>query len=104
MVECITITVPKEVAEKLKIPPDECERRLRIELALRLYEKGIATLGLALKIAKIPLWEFLDILEREKIPRHYDEEEAFHDLKMVNKIESGLKCERFDNLFENKSC
>ena len=34
-----------EVPEDLRIPPRELEERLRIELALRLYEKGIANLG-----------------------------------------------------------
>jgi hypothetical protein len=34
-----------EVSEGLRVPLDELEERLRIELALRLYEKGIASLG-----------------------------------------------------------
>ena len=34
-----------EVPENLRIPPSELEERLRIELALRLYEKDMASLG-----------------------------------------------------------
>ncbi len=36
-----------EVPANLRVPPGELEERLRIELALRLYEKGIASLGQA---------------------------------------------------------
>ncbi len=40
-----------EVPENLRVPFGKLEERLRIELALRLYEKGIATLGQARRIA-----------------------------------------------------
>ncbi len=33
--------------------------RLRVELAVRLYEKGIASLGQARRIAGLSKWEFL---------------------------------------------
>ncbi len=39
--------VEVEVPEGLQVPPSELEERIRIELALRLYEKGIASLGQA---------------------------------------------------------
>lgn len=82
------VIVPKEIVAALKIPPEEALERLKIELALRLYEKGIATLSQARRIAGIPLWEFLDLIEKEKISRHYGDEEALEDLEMVKRIES----------------
>ncbi len=75
-----------EVPEALRIPPGELEERLRIELALRLYEKGIASLGQARRIAGIPKWDFLELLAREGIPLHYDEEELREDLEVAKKI------------------
>ena len=75
-----------EVPEGLRIPPSELEERLRIELALRLYEKGIASLGQARRIAGISKWDFLELLAREGIPLHYDEEELKEDLEVAKKL------------------
>ena len=75
-----------EVPEGLRIPPDELEKRLRIELALRLYEKGIASLGQARKIAGVSKWDFLELLAKEGIPLHYGEEELREDLEVAKKL------------------
>jgi len=46
-----------EVPEGLWVPSSELEERLRVELALRLYGKGIASLGQARRIAGLSKWE-----------------------------------------------
>ena len=58
-----------EVPENLRIPPSELKERLRVELAPRLYEKGIASLGQARRIAGLSKWDFLELLAKERIPR-----------------------------------
>jgi len=75
-----------EVPEGLRIPPGELEERLRIELALRLYEKGIASLGQTRRIAGLSKWDFLELLAREGIPLHYGEEEPGEDLEVVRRL------------------
>ena len=75
-----------EVPENLRIPPGELEERLRIELALRLYEKGIASLGQARRIAGLSKWDFLELLAKEGIPVHYGEEELKEDLEVAKKL------------------
>ncbi|MCE4613887.1 MAG: UPF0175 family protein [Desulfurococcales archaeon] len=75
-----------EVPEGLRIPPSELEERLRIELALRLYEKGIASLGQARRIAGLSKWDFLELLAKEGIPLHYGEEELKEDLEVAKKL------------------
>ncbi|PUA32743.1 MAG: hypothetical protein B7O98_04640 [Zestosphaera tikiterensis] len=75
-----------EVPEGLRVPPDELEGRFRVELALRLYEKGIASLGQARRIASLSKWDFLELLAREGIPLHYDEEELREDLELAKKL------------------
>ena len=77
-----------EVPENLRIPPSELEKRLRIELALRLYEKGIASLGQARRIAGLSKWDFLELLAREGIPIHYGEEELKEDLEVARRLAS----------------
>ena len=75
-----------EVPEGLRVPPGELEERLRIELALRLYEKGIASLGQARRIAGLSKWDFLELLAREGIPIHYGEEELREDLEVAKRL------------------
>jgi len=75
-----------EVPESLRIPPGDLEERLRIELALRLYEKGIASLEQARRIAGLSKWDFLELLAREGIPIHYGEEELREDLQTIRRF------------------
>ncbi len=75
-----------EVPENLRIPPGELEERLRVELVLRLYEKGIASLGQARRIAGLSKWDFLELLVRKGIQIHYGEKELREDLKVAKKL------------------
>ena len=75
-----------EVPESLRVPPGELEKRIRIELALRLYEKGIASLGQARRIAGVSKWDFLELLAKEGIPLHYGEEELREDLEVARRL------------------
>ena len=80
-----------EVPENLRVPPGELEERLRIELALRLYEKGIASLGQARRIAGLSKWDFLELLAREGIPIHYEEEELKQDLEVAERLAKKMR-------------
>ncbi|ALU11849.1 hypothetical protein EYM_05380 [Ignicoccus islandicus DSM 13165] len=84
-----------EVPENLRIPPGELEERLRIELALRLYEKGIANLGQARRIAGLSKWDFLELLARERIPIRYGEEELREDLEVAKKLAERARKQRY---------
>ncbi len=86
MVKTSAKRVVIEVPENLRILPDELEERLRIELALRLYEKGIASLGQARRIAGLSKWDFLELLAKEGIPIHYEEEELREDLQVIRRF------------------
>ena len=75
-----------ELQDALRIPPDEQESRLRRELSLRLYEKGLLSLGKARQMAGMEKWEYLLLLSREGIPRQYDKKELDRDLSTLNKL------------------
>jgi len=79
----VRIIVPEHIKSSLKLPPDEIENRLRIELALRLYAKKIVSLGVARRIAGLTKWEFIELLAKEGIPLHYDESELQEDLEWL---------------------
>lgn len=91
MVEAGVRRVVIEVPENLRVPPDELEERLRVELALRLYEKGIASLGQARRIASLSKWDFLELLVKEGIPIHYGGEELKEDLEVAKRLAGGAK-------------
>jgi len=83
----VIIEIPEDVLAGLRIPINEnLEKRLRIELALRLYERGLASLGVARRICGLSKGEFMELLVREKIPLHYDEEELEHDVEVAEKF------------------
>ncbi|WP_274428093.1 UPF0175 family protein [Desulfosarcina sp. BuS5] len=64
-----------EIQDALRIPPDEQEGRLRRELALRLYEKGLLSLGKARQLAGMEKCNFLLLLAQDGISRQYDKKE-----------------------------
>lgn len=82
----IRMEFDEELQDALRIPPDEQESRLRRELSLRLYEKGLLSLGKARQMAGMEKWEYLLLLSREGIPRQYDKKELDRDLSTLNKL------------------
>ncbi len=75
-----------EIQDALRIPPDEQEGRLRRELALRLYEKGLLSLGKARQLAGMEKWDFLLLLAQDGISRQYDKKELDRDLSTLNHL------------------
>ena len=75
-----------EIRDALRIPPDEQEDRLRRELALRLYEKGLLSLGKARQLAGMEKWNFLLLLAQDGISRQYDKNELDRDLSTLNHL------------------
>jgi predicted HTH domain antitoxin len=83
----MTIQIDDDVLWALKIPAEETGARLRQELALRLYEKGLLTVGKARELAQMSRWAFHDLLGEEGICRRYDTEELESDLRTLEILE-----------------
>lgn len=77
----LTIEVPSEVIEAVKLPPSEMESEFRKELALALYQRGALSLGKARVLAQMPRWEFEELLGQRRIPRHYAEADLEEDIQ-----------------------
>ncbi|RLF88253.1 UPF0175 family protein [Thermococci archaeon] len=75
-----------ELPEMIRLPEDEVERRVKIELAIRLHEKGILSFGQARRLAGLTKWEFLELLAKEGKGILYDEEELENDLEIVEEL------------------
>ena len=75
-----------EIPGMVKIPDEEVEERVKLELALRLYERGILSFGQARRLAGLSKWEFIELLAKEGSGIPYDEEELESDLKVLEEL------------------
>ena len=82
----IVLEIPGDLAEALRVPPGEQATRIRRELAVRLYQKGLLAFGKARELAGMTKWEFHLLLGEEGIIRRYDEEELKEDLKTLEAL------------------
>ena len=76
----VTLDIPDEVFQAMRLPPPEIEGRLRLELAVSLYAQQILGLGKAAELAGLSRWELNQVLGKRGIPMHYTETELAEDL------------------------
>ena len=76
----VTLEIPDEVFEAMRLPRPEIEARLRLELAVSLYAQQILGLGKAAELAGLPRWELNHVLARRGVPMHYSDRELAEDL------------------------
>ena len=76
----LTLEISDDLAEALRLPPQERLARIQQELAIRLYQKGLLSFGNARELATLNKWEFHELLSQEGIDRSYDAEELEGDL------------------------
>lgn len=78
----LTIPYPPEVLWALQKDPDEFEAEARLLLALKLYETGKLTTGLAAELAGVPRVTFLFLLGQHGLsPFGEEPEELERDLE-----------------------
>ncbi len=87
----LVIEIPKDVLRSMKVPERELPQRLRIELALRLYQTGVLSYGKARRLAGMTKWDFQSLLGKEHILRRYDVEDLEKDLATLEKLSAGSK-------------
>jgi predicted HTH domain antitoxin len=85
--EALAITIPTEVKRALRIPERELGDRLRLELAVHLYEEWLLPFGKAAALAQMSQWSFAEELAKRKITRHYTEEDLDDDIAFANAAE-----------------
>ena len=83
----VTIEIPDDIREALKIPRPEVEKALYRELALALYSRWGLSMGLACRLGGFTKREFLDALAERGIPRHYSEEDLTDDAAYAQRRE-----------------
>jgi predicted HTH domain antitoxin len=79
----VSIDIQEDLVQAIRVPASEVPRRLKRELAVRLYEKGLLSFGKARELAEMPRWAFHDLLGEEGIQRRYEMEELEDDLNTL---------------------
>lgn len=79
----VCLEIPEQIAASLKIPNAELQERLRVELAIRLYQKGILGFGKARELSGMNKWLFQEFLSKENVPMNYDIDELEKDLETI---------------------
>ena len=82
----MSLEIPGDLVDALRVPPEEHEARLRQELAIRLYQKGLLSFGKARELAGMSKWQFHFLLGEEGIIRRYDMEDLEDDLKTLEAL------------------
>ena len=85
----LKIPYPPEVLWALQKEPEELEAEARLLLALKLYETGKLSTGLAAKLAGVPQETFLFLLGRHGLSPYGEEpEELERDLENARRARS----------------
>lgn len=82
----LSIEVPEDLLQAIRLPAEEIPSRLKREIAIRLYAKGLLSFGKARQLAGMTRWDFHDLLGEEGIPRRYDVEELEVDLQTLEEL------------------
>lgn len=77
----IVLSIPDEIIETIKLPKNQVEKELKKGIAFFLYEREMASLGVARRLAGLTKWEFVEGLAERGIRRHYYEKELDEDIK-----------------------
>jgi len=78
--DTLTLEIPREITQALRLPPQDRESRLRLELAVALYSQNILGVGKASELAGLTLLRFDEELGRRHVPMHYDESDLAQDV------------------------
>ncbi|MBM3882020.1 MAG: UPF0175 family protein [Verrucomicrobia bacterium] len=76
----ITLDIPPHIAESVRVPPQEVEPRLRLELAIALYTQDLLTSAKACALAGLTRAEWETTLGKRQVPRHYADADLAEDL------------------------
>ena len=83
----VTLEIPADIASSVRVPPQEMEARLRLELAVALYSQNLLASGKACALAALTRVEWENVLGNRAIPRHYSEADLAEDLDHANSRE-----------------
>jgi len=78
--EGITIEIPEDIIQIMKLPRNRVKDYLMTDIAASLYKQGILSFGKARQLCKMSKWEFQKELGTRKIERHYEKKNLQEDI------------------------
>jgi predicted HTH domain antitoxin len=82
----ITLDIPEDVVQALRLPRKGTKEELRRLLAVTLYAKGILGVGKARELAGVSKLEFYAFLKKEGVALNYSEEDLEKDIKSIEAL------------------
>jgi predicted HTH domain antitoxin len=82
----VTIDLPPDVVEELSWPASTLGERVRLELAVHLFEKRRLSMAQSRRLAGLTRWEFLDALRERRIAVPYGPAQVEEDLATATVI------------------
>ncbi|KKM85262.1 hypothetical protein LCGC14_1290820 [marine sediment metagenome] len=84
----------ENIAEIEKLDKSSVVRRLlnkaipswKLEYAIKLYQNKEISLGKAVELSSLSVWELLEHLTQKKIPLNYDIEDLRYDLEKIKEL------------------
>jgi predicted HTH domain antitoxin len=76
----MTLEVPDEIQQALRVPEPERQTRLLVELACALYHREILSFGKAAELSRMSQFRFGHELVERGIARHFGEKDLAEDL------------------------
>lgn len=86
----LTITIPDELPASLDMSDEQFQREARLLLAVKFYELGMVSAGVAAQLAGVDRVSFLTSLSRYGVPAiNLQEAEVEHEIEEARKLASG---------------
>ena len=76
----VVLELPQDLVEQLSWPPSQLAERIRLELAVHLFQTERLTAAQARRLAGLERWDFIDELRARRVPLRYDVAQAEEDL------------------------
>lgn len=82
----LQLCLPDTVVQVLGWKTSEAGGALKRELAVHFFQEKSLSFGQARQLADLPVWDFLELLQKRKVPLHYDAVELDDDLATLKRL------------------
>lgn len=81
----VVVTLPRDVTDRLAVPPAELPSWVRAELAVHLFADGRLSAAEARSLAGVDRWSFLDLLRQHRVPVRYGVKDLLDDIEALRR-------------------